>query len=208
MTRLLLTKEVLQPSLVKTLVAGLNPLEFKVKVGHQLEMRGVWKDKPKEVFNLVREVAVEWRTVEMADKQRHQTRTGRVNSRGQSSMKPFAGVSAGEAVDNASTAVVTCFECRKPGHLARNCPLHTCPSKSFSPPAGGRGHSGHESSTGRGRPPPAAQQQRPQQQRQPQQRQPQHPPPQQQCFSAHQPGSTPSSGAGKGHGRASSNVFN
>ena len=189
----------------KALVAGLNPPEFKLKVEHQLEMRWIWKDKPKEVFDLVREVAVAWRTVEMADKQRHQTRTGRVNSRGQSSAKPFPGVSAGGAADKASTAAVTCFEYRKPGHLARNSPLHTFPSKASSPPAGGRGNGGHGSSTGRGRPPPPAPQERPQQQRQPQQRQPQHS--QQQRFSAHQRGSTPFSGARKGHGGASSTAF-
>ena len=180
----------------KALVAGLQPPEFKLKVEHQLEMRGAWKDKPREVFDLVREVAVERRTVEMADKQRNQTRTGRVNLRGQSSTKPFPGVSAGGAVDKASTAVVTCFKCRKPGHLARNCPLHTFHSKVSSPPAGGRGNGGHGSSTGRGRPPPPAQQQQLQQQRQQQQRQPQHPPQQQQRFSAHQPGSTSSSTTG------------
>ena len=66
----------------KALVAGLNPPEFKLKVEHQLEKRGAWKDKPKEVLGLVREVAVAWRTVEMADKQRHHTCTGRGNSRG------------------------------------------------------------------------------------------------------------------------------
>ena len=92
-------------------------------------MRGAWKDKPKEVFGLVREVAVAWRTVEMADKQQHHTRTGRGDSRGQSSAKPFPGVSAGGAVDKASTAVFTCFECRKPSHLARKCSLHAFPSK-------------------------------------------------------------------------------
>ena len=93
----------------KALVAGLNPPEFKLTVEHQLEMRGAWTDKPKEVFDLVREVAVEWRTVKMADKQRHQTRTGRVNSPGQSSAEPFPGLSAGGAAHKASSAVVTCF---------------------------------------------------------------------------------------------------
>ena len=143
----------------------MNPPEFKLKVEHQLEMRGAWKDKSREVFGLVREVAVESRTVEMAEMQRHQTPAGQVNSRGPSSMKPFPGASAGGAVDKASTAVVTCFDCRKPGQFARNCPLHTFRSKGFSPPAEGRGNGGHGSSTGRGRPPPPAQQQRPQQQR-------------------------------------------
>ena len=90
-------------------MAGLNPPEFKLKVEHQLEMRGACKDKPKEDFDLVREVAVAWRTVEMADKQRHQTRTGRVNSRGQALAKPFPGVSAGGAAEKASIAVATCF---------------------------------------------------------------------------------------------------
>ena len=152
-------------------------------------MRGAWKNKPKEVFDLVREVAVEWRRVEMADKQRHQTRIGRVNSRGQSSAKPFPGISAGRAADKAPTAMVNRFECRKPGHLACNCPLHTFPSKASSPPAGGPGNESHGSSTGRGRPQPLAlqqrpQEQRPQEQRQPQQRQSQHSQ-QQQRFPAH-----------------------
>ena len=98
----------------KALVAGLQPPEFKLKVEHQLERRGALKDKPKEAFHLVREVAVEWRTVEMADKQRHQKRTGRVNSRGRSSAKPFPGISAGGAVDKASPAVITCYLFRMP----------------------------------------------------------------------------------------------
>ena len=157
-------------------------------------------------MGLVREVAVAWRTVEMADKQRHHTRTGRGNLRGPTSAKPFPGVSAGGAVDKASTAVITCFKCRKPGHLDRNCPLHTFSSKASASPAGGRENGGHGPYTGRGRPPPSAPQQRPQQQRQPQQRQPQLSQ-QQQRFSALHPGSTPFSGAGKGHGGASSTAF-
>ena len=51
----------------KALVAGSNLPEFKLKVEHQIETRGAWKDKHKEGFDLVREVAVEWRTVEIAD---------------------------------------------------------------------------------------------------------------------------------------------
>ena len=101
---------------------------------------------------------------------------------------------------------MTCFEGRKPGHLARYCPLDTFPSKGSSPPAGGRGNGGHGLSTGRGRPPPLAPQQRPQQQRQPQQRQLQHSQQQQRSL-VHQPGSTLSSGAGKGHGGPSSTAF-
>ena len=122
-------------------MAGLQPPEFNLKVEHQLEMRVAWKDKPKEFFHLVREVAVEWRTVELADKQRHQTRTGRVNSCGQLSAKPFPGVLARRAVDEASAAVVT--ERHKPGHLARNSCLSTFPSKASSQPArGGERRSG------------------------------------------------------------------
>ena len=34
-------------------------------------MAGHWKDEHDEVFGLVQEVAIEWRTVELADKQRH-----------------------------------------------------------------------------------------------------------------------------------------
>ena len=190
----------------KVLVAGLNLPEFKLKVEHQLEMRGAWQDKPKEGFWLVREVAVAWPTVDMAEEQRHQTRTGRVNSRGQSSETPFPVVSAGGAVDKTSTVVVTCFECRNPDHLARICPLHTFQSKASSPPAWGRGNGGHGSSTGRGRPPPPAPQQRPQQHRQPQQQQTPHSQ-QQQGFSAHEPGSTLFCGVRRGHGGASSTTF-
>ena len=61
-------------------MAGLHPPEFKVKVESKLDMKGHWKDKPDEVFDFVREVAIEWRTVELADKQRHQTRAGRATS--------------------------------------------------------------------------------------------------------------------------------
>ena len=49
----------------------MQPLEFNRKIEHQFEMTAAWKDKPKEVFDLVRELAVEWRTAELADRQRH-----------------------------------------------------------------------------------------------------------------------------------------
>ena len=58
----------------KAFVEGLHPPEFKVKVESKLDMIGHRKDKPDEVFDLVREVAIEWRTVELVDKQRHQTK--------------------------------------------------------------------------------------------------------------------------------------
>ena len=60
---------------------------------------------PDEVFDLVREVDIEWRTVEPADKQRHQTRACRATPRGKSSAKQLAGKSAGGAVDKAVTEV-------------------------------------------------------------------------------------------------------
>ena len=159
----------------------------------------------------MREVAVAWRTVEMADEQRHHTRIDRVTSRRQSSAKPFPGVSASEAVDKASTKMITCFECREPGHLARNCPLHTLISKTSSSARGRAGTRGswvvHDAwttaaagaaaaITAAG----AAQQRQPQHWQQQQQQQ-------QQRFSAHQPGSTHFSVAGKGHGGASSTAF-
>ena len=84
-------------------MAGLHPPEFKVKVESKLDMKEYRKDKPGEVFDLVREVAIEWRTVELADKQRQQTRAGRASLRGKSSAKQLAGKSAGGAVDKAST---------------------------------------------------------------------------------------------------------
>ena len=138
----------------KALVAGLNPPDFKLKVEH---LRGAWKDKPKEVFDLVWEVAVEWRTVEIAAPNTYCSGV-RAGSRPRSRFPAYRLV--GRPI-KASTVVVTCFECRKPGHLARNCPLYTFPSTASSPPAGGRRNGGHGASTGHGRPPRPAQQQRP-----------------------------------------------
>ena len=120
-------------------MAGLHPPEFKVKVESKLDLKGHWKDKSDEVFDLVREVAIDWRTVELADKQRHQTRAGRTTPREKHPAPQLGGKSGGGAVDKASTAVVTCFECQKPGHLARNCPLNQLPVKTSSQPAVGRG---------------------------------------------------------------------
>ena len=68
---------------------------------------------PDEVFDLVREVAIEWRTVELTDKEPLQTRAGGATPRGKSSAKHLAGKPAGGAVDKASTEVVTFFECQK-----------------------------------------------------------------------------------------------
>ena len=58
-------------------------------------MNGHWTEKPDEVFDLVREVAIEWRTVELADKQRHQTRAGRATPRGKPSARQLAMKSIG-----------------------------------------------------------------------------------------------------------------
>ena len=120
-------------------MAGLHPPEFKVKVESKLDLKGHWKDKSDEVFDLVREVAIDWRTVELADKQRHQTRAGRAAMRGKLSATQLAGKSADRAVDKASTEVVTFFECHKPDHLARNYPLNKFPLQTSSQPAAGRG---------------------------------------------------------------------
>ena len=49
----------------KAFVAGLHPPEFNVKAESKLDMNGHWKDKP---VDLVREVVIEWRTVELTDK--------------------------------------------------------------------------------------------------------------------------------------------
>ena len=97
----------------KAFLAGLHPPEFKLKGESKLDIKRNWNDKRTKVLDLVREVAIEWRTVELADKQRHQTRTGRPSPRGTS--KQPAG-------DKASTEVVTCVACKRPGHLACNCP--------------------------------------------------------------------------------------
>ena len=117
----------------KTFVAGLHP----PKVESKLDMKGHWKDKPDDIFDLVRKVALEWRTVELADTQSHQKRAGRATPRRKPTSKQLAGKSAGRAVDKASTVLVTCFECRKPDHLARNCPLNIFPAKTSSQPAWG-----------------------------------------------------------------------
>ena len=97
----------------KAFVPSLHPPEFKLKDESKLDTKSQRKDKPDDVFNLVREVAIEWRTVELCDKQRHQTRAGRATPRGKSSAKHLAGKPAGGAVDKASTEVVTFFECQK-----------------------------------------------------------------------------------------------
>ena len=105
-------------------------------------MTGAWKDKPDEVFDLVREVAIEWRTVELADKHRHRPRAGRAVLRGKSFPTPPGGTTTGGRVDKPATEVVTCFECKKPGHLARNCPLNSFPVQASAPPYVGRGNGG------------------------------------------------------------------
>ena len=72
-------------------MASLHSPEFKVKVESKLDMKEYRKDKPGEVFDLVRQVAIEWRAVEPADKQRYQTRAGRVTPRGKPSATQLAG---------------------------------------------------------------------------------------------------------------------
>ena len=52
-----------------------------IKVESKLDMKVHQKEKPDEALYLVREVAIEWRTVELANKQRHHKRTGRVTPR-------------------------------------------------------------------------------------------------------------------------------
>ena len=49
--------------ITKALVANLHPPEFKTKVESKLDMQGGWKEKPELVFDVVRDAAVEWRTV-------------------------------------------------------------------------------------------------------------------------------------------------
>ena len=81
----------------------MHPPEVKVKVESKFDMKGHWKDNPDEVIHLVREVAIEWRTVELAEKQRHPTRAVRVTPRRKPSAKELVGKSAGGAVDKDST---------------------------------------------------------------------------------------------------------
>ena len=81
----------------KAFVGGLYPPECRVKVESKLDMKGHWKDKPEKVFDLVRDVAMEWCTVELADKQRHPTRTGQVTPRGKTSATKLAEKSTGGA---------------------------------------------------------------------------------------------------------------
>ena len=64
----------------KSLVDGLRPPEFKVKVQHELDMRSGWKDKPDDVFDVVRAAALDWRTVELADKRRSDANGGTAGS--------------------------------------------------------------------------------------------------------------------------------
>ena len=58
----------------KAFVVGLHSSEFKVKVQHELDMRPSLKDKPDDFFVTVRDAAVDWRTVDFADKRRSERR--------------------------------------------------------------------------------------------------------------------------------------
>lgn len=56
------------------LVAGLYSPEFMSKVIHILDMRGGWNDNSDEVIVVVRDAALERRTIELADKLRCRSR--------------------------------------------------------------------------------------------------------------------------------------
>ena len=45
-------------------LAALHPSGYKVKVQNKLHMKGCWKEKPDDDFELVRDAAMDWRTVE------------------------------------------------------------------------------------------------------------------------------------------------
>ena len=66
-------------------------------------MKAHLKNRPDDFLDLVREMAIEWRTVELAEKQRHPTRAVRVTPRRKPSAKELVGKSAGGAVDKDST---------------------------------------------------------------------------------------------------------
>ena len=135
----------------KSLVDGLRPPEFKVKVQHELDMRSGWKDKPDDVFDVVRAAALDWRTVELADKRRSDANGGTAGSAARKSSsrdsrkeKPKSGGGTPASAD-----LVTCFECKKPGHVARNCPLTLFPAKPSSQTAPGGGNTARGASAGR-----------------------------------------------------------
>ena len=134
----------------KAFVAGLKPPEFKIQVQHQLDMRSGWKDKPDDVFDVVRAAAVEWRTVELADKRR-----------GEASVAKSARSSTGRATrydrrqqgksESTSNELATCSECKKPGHATQNCPLKLFPAKPSSQNSStGGGQTARGASGGRG----------------------------------------------------------
>lgn len=56
------------------LLVGLYPPEFKFNVVSIVDTRGGWKDNPDEVIAVMRDAAVEWRTVEQGDKLRRKSR--------------------------------------------------------------------------------------------------------------------------------------
>ena len=121
----------------KAVVAGLAPPEFKLKVQSKLDMMGGWKDKPDNVLELIREAAIDWRTVEQADKRRGENAFGGKSRKATPSAKSSTAKSG--ARGTAADKLVTCFVCKKPGHVSDNCPVRRFPATSQQSGASARG---------------------------------------------------------------------
>jgi len=100
--------------ITKNLVAGLTPPEFKKKVESVLAMRGHWKDDPELVFDLVREAATEWRTVEQFERDRGSHRGG--------AAEKAAPSSSARKKQKSTPGQLTCWTCGEAGHRSGDCP--------------------------------------------------------------------------------------
>lgn len=105
-------------------------------------MKTGWKQDPDAVFDVVRAAAVDWRTVELADKRRNDAgakpASNKDSGRSSVSRTERRRASGGES-KSTPTDLATCFERKKPGHIAQNCPLKLFPAKPSSQTAPGRG---------------------------------------------------------------------
>jgi len=108
--------------ITRSFVAGLKPREFKSKIEGVLDMRAGWKTDPDQLFDIAREAAIAWRTVEQADRIRGAGR-GKPGS-GSSSNKSVTHRPSPQSQDKPSRSSgreITCFVCGEVGHKAPKC---------------------------------------------------------------------------------------
>ncbi|CAB1109830.1 unnamed protein product [Ectocarpus sp. CCAP 1310/34] len=99
--------------ITKHLVAGLTPPEFRKKVDGILAMRERWKEDPELVFDLIREAATDWRTVEQFERDRGSQR---------GAAEKAAPSSAARRKQKSTPGPLTCWTCGEAGHRSGDCP--------------------------------------------------------------------------------------